>query len=154
MRGKPAPKRDIEIDYKFSSPLIAKFIKQLMRQGKKTIAQKILYSSFEIISQKTKQDPLDVLDKAMKNVAPQLEVKSRRIGGAHYQIPMEVRGDRRNTLAMRWIIAAAKSRKGKPMKEKLALELIDASNRMGEAYKKMEDVRRMAEANRAFAHFA
>ena len=154
MRGKPAPKRKVEVDYKFSSPLIAKFIKQLMKDGKKTIAQKILYTSLEIISQKTKQDALDVLDKAMKNVTPQLEVKSRRIGGAHYQIPIEVRGDRRTTLAMRWLIGAAKKRKGKPMNERLALELIDASNRLGEAYKKMEDVRRMAEANRAFAHFA
>ncbi len=154
MRGKPAKKRDIINDYKFNSPLIAKFTNHLMKKGKKTVAQNVLYSALQIVSEKTKQDPLDVLDKAIKNVAPQLEVKSRRIGGAHYQIPIEVRGERRVTLAFRWIIGAARSRKGKPMREKLAQELIDASNKQGDAFKKMEDVRRMAEANRAFAHFA
>ncbi|MFH1597462.1 MAG: 30S ribosomal protein S7 [Patescibacteria group bacterium] len=154
MRGKKSPKRKIQEDYKFGSPLVAKFINQLMKGGKKSVAQKVLYSAMEQISAKTKQDPLDVLDKALKNISPQLEVKSRRIGGAHYQIPIEVRGERRTTLAMRWLIGAAKSRQGKPMGEKLALELIDASNKLGEAHKKMEDVQRMAEANRAFAHFA
>lgn len=154
MRGKKAKKREIQLDYKFKSLLIAKLTNHLMRRGKKSVAQKILYSALDVISEKTKQDPLDILDKALKNVSPQLEVKSRRIGGSHYQIPMEVRGERQVTLAMRWIILAAKKRKGQSMRDKLSSELIDASNRQGEAYRKMEDVRRMAEANRAFAHFA
>ncbi len=134
--------------------MIAKFINLIMERGKKSVAQSVVYDCFAIISERTKQDPLDVFDRAIKNVAPVLEVKSRRVGGANYQIPIEVRGDRRLALALRWIIGAAKSRTGKPMREKLAEEFIDASERRGDAMKKKEDVQRMAEANRAFAHFA
>jgi small subunit ribosomal protein S7 len=154
MRGKQATKRKIKPDSKFDNLVLAKFINLIMQKGKKTIAQKIIYNAFDIIKEKTKKDPISIFDQAIKNVSPILEVKSRRIGGANYQIPVEVRGDRRLTLAMRWIIGAARARKGKPMQEKIAQELMDASQRQGEAIKKKEDVHRMAEANRAFAHFA
>ncbi len=138
----------------YSSTLIAKFINYIMQRGKKTVAQSIVYGAFEIIKEKTKQDPLTVFDAAMKNVAPILEVKSKRVGGANYQVPIEVRGERRIALAMRWLIGAASSKKGKPMKVKLAQELMEASMNQGDAVKKRADVHRMAEANRAFAHFA
>jgi len=154
MRGKQAPKRDLTPDPKYNSTLIAKFINYIMQRGKKTIAQSIVYGAFDIIKEKTKQDPLTVFDAAMKNVAPILEVKSKRVGGANYQVPIEVRGDRRISLAMRWLIGAASSKKGKPMKVKLATELMEASVNQGDAVKKRADVHRMAEANRAFAHFA
>jgi len=154
MRRKQATKRKIKPDSKFDNLVLAKFINLIMQKGKKTIAQKIIYNAFDIIKEKTKKDPISIFDQAIKNVSPILEVKSRRIGGANYQIPVEVRGDRRLTLAMRWIIGAARTRKGKPMQEKIAQELMDASQRQGEAIKKKEDVHRMAEANRAFAHFA
>ncbi len=154
MRGKQAPKRKIKPDTKFNNVNIAKFINYIMERGKKTVAEKIVYGSFEIISQKTKNDPLEIFEKAIKNVTPFVEVKGRRVGGANYQVPMLVKGTRKFQLASRWIIEAAKNRKGVPMKEKLALELIDASNEEGAAIKKKEDVQRMAEANKAFAHFA
>jgi len=154
MRGKRAPKRKIQPDLKYDSVNIAKFINQVMRRGKKSTAERIVYNSFATLQQRTKKDPLEVFDQAIKNVSPVVEVKARRIGGANYQIPIEVRGDRRLALAMRWIIKAARDRKGKPMQEKLAQELIDAANQQGAAIKKKEDVQRMAEANRAFAHFA
>lgn len=154
MRGKQAPKRDIAPDPKYNSVLIAKLINRIMERGKKTVAQSIVYGAFSIIKQKSGQDPLTVFDTAMKNVAPILEVKSKRVGGANYQIPIEVRGERRIALAMRWIIGAAKSKKGRAMKDKLAQELLDASANTGDAVKKRADVHRMAEANRAFAHFA
>jgi small subunit ribosomal protein S7 len=125
-----------------------------MRQGKKTIAQKIVYNALDILADKTKKKSLEVFNEAIKNVTPSVEVKSRRVGGANYQIPMRVVGDRRLALALRWIISAAKARKGKPMREKLAQELLEASQGQGAAVKKKEDVYRMAEANRAFAHFA
>jgi len=154
MRGKQAIKRKIKPDPKFDSVQIAKFTNLIMVQGKKTIAQQTVYKAFEIIQEKTKKDPKTIFDQAIKNVSPILEVKSRRIGGANYQIPIEVKGERKFALAVRWIINAARSRKGKPIREKLASELIDAANKQGEAIKKKEDVHRMAEANRAFAHFA
>ena len=154
MRGKKAPKRDIAPDPRYNSTVIAKFINYLMREGKKSTAQHVLYSAFDIIAEKTKKDPMEVFDAALKNVSPSLEVRSRRIGGANYQIPIEVRGSRRNALAFRWIIGAARAGKGKPMADRLAAELIDASKGEGAAIKKREDVHRMAEANRAFAHFA
>ncbi len=154
MRGKQAPKRKRKPDPKYGNDDLAKFINFVMQRGKKSIAQKIVYGAFDIIAEKTKQKPIEVFDLAIRNVSPVLEVKSRRIGGANYQVPIEVKGDRKLTLSMRWIIAAAKSRKGKPMHEKLAFELIDASQKQGEAIKKKDDVHRMAEANRAFAHFA
>jgi len=125
-----------------------------MERGKKTVAQSIVYGALEIVKEKSKQDPLAVFDAAMKNVAPILEVKSKRVGGANYQIPVEVRGERRIALAMRWLIGAAKTKKGRPMREKLAQEFMEASMNQGDAVKKRADVHRMAEANRAFAHYA
>lgn len=154
MRGKRAPRRKIAPDPRYNNVVIQKFINHLMCKGKKSVAQTVLYKSFDIIKEKTKKDPTEVFDRAIKNVSPILEVVSRRIGGANYQIPIEVRLDRRLALAMRWIIEAAQSKKGRPMREKLAQELIDAANNQGEAIKKREDIHRMAEANRAFAHFA
>ncbi len=146
-------KRSVAPDYLYNSTLVAKFINHIMRKGKKTIAQKIVYQSFEEIKKKTKRDPLEVFEEAIKNAGPVLEVRSRRVGGATYQVPVPVERDRRIALAMRWIIQAAKSKKGKPMKDKLAEELIAASQNTGAAIKKKENVHRMAEANRAFAHF-
>lgn len=154
MRGKRASRRDIIPDPQFNSTLIAKFINHIMQRGKKSVAQAIVYGAFDIIKEKSGQDPLTVFDAAMKNVAPILEVKSKRVGGANYQIPIEVRGERRIALAMRWLIGAAQSKKGRAMKDKLAQELLDASANTGDAVKKRADVHRMAEANRAFAHFA
>ena len=154
MRRKKKVKRIISPDPVYNNVTVAKFINQIMRRGKKTIARKIVYKAFEVIKEKTEKEPLEVFDSALKNAAPLLEVKPRRIGGATYQVPREVRGDRRMTLAMRWIIMAAKSKKGKPMREKLAEELMNAANNTGVAIKKKEDTHRMAEANRAFAHFA
>ncbi len=153
-RRKKKEKRIIPPDSIYNNVQVSKLINQIMRRGKKTIARKIVYKAFEIIKEKTKKEPLDVFEKAIENASPLLEVKSKRVGGATYQVPREVKGDRRITLAMRWIINAAKARKGKPMKEKLAEELIEASENRGPAIKKKEDTHRMAEANRAFAHFA
>ena len=154
MRGKQAVRRNILPDPTYNSTSVAKFINYLMSNGKKSVAQHMYYKALDIVAEKTGEKGLDVFDKAMKNVSPMVEVKARRIGGANYQVPIEVRGDRRFNLASRWIIGAARSRKGKPMAEKLALELVDASQEQGEAIKKKLDVHRMAEANRAFAHFA
>ncbi len=153
MRGK-IKKRKILPDSVYDNIIVAQFINQVMRKGKKTIAIKIIYGAFDIMKEKTKKEPLDVFDLAIQNASPLLEVKSKRIGGAVYQVPREVKGERRISLAMRWIIAAAKSKKGKTMKEKLAEELIAASKNEGSAIKKKNDTHRMAEANRAFAHFA
>ncbi len=154
MVRKKKEKRIILPDSIYNNVTVAKFINQIMRRGKKTIAKKIIYKAFEIIKEKTKKEPLGVFEKAIENASPLLEVKSKRVGGATYQVPREVKGDRGVTLAMRWIINAAKARKGKPMREKLAEELIEASENRGVAIKKKEDTHRMAEANRAFAHFA
>lgn len=154
MRGKPASKRKINPDLKYRSVVVSKLINQVMRRGKKSLAENIVYFAFDYIKQKTNRDPLEVFDQAMKNLAPYVEVKGRRIGGANYQVPEEVRGERRLTLALRWLIAAAKSKKSKSMKIKLAEEILAAAKKEGEAIKKKEEVQRMAEANRAFAHFA
>jgi len=154
MRGEKKTKREILPDSVYNNVTVAKFINQVLRRGKKTIAQKNVYGAFEIVKEKTQKEPLEIFEQALKNASPLLEVRSKRIGGATYQVPVEVRGERRLTLAMRWIIGAAKSKKGKPMKEKLAEELIAAANNAGAAIKKREDTHRMAEANRAFAHFA
>lgn len=154
MRGKPAPKRTIPGDPKYDNVTLAKFINSIMRKGKKTTAQHVVYGALNIIEKETKQDPVKVFDQAIANVSPIIEVKSRRVGGANYQIPVEVKGGRKLALAFRWIIGAASAKKGKPMGFKLAHELIDASKKQGDAMKKREDVHRMAEANRAFAHFA
>jgi len=152
MRGK-TPKRDIIPDPKFQSVLIAKFINQIMRRGKKSTAQKVVYDCLEAIKEKGHKDPLDIFDKAIKNVGPEVSVKSRRIGGGNYQVPVPIIGDRRNTIAFRWIIEAARARKGMPMSKKLAEEMIAAFNKEGAAMKKKTDTYKMAEANRAFAHF-
>jgi len=154
MRGKSAPKRVVAPDPKFNSVTIAKLINYVMKRGKKTTSQAVVYGAFDLISEKTKQDPVAVFDRALKNVTPILEVRSRRVGGANYQVPIEVRGERKLALAFRWLLLAARNRKGSPMAEKLADELIAASKNEGTAIKKREDVHRMAEANRAFAHFA
>lgn len=154
MRGKKAPKRKILPDPKYKSVNIAKFINYVMERGKKTVAQDIVYSAFDILGEKTKEDALDIFDKAVKNVTPVLQIKSRRVGGANYQIPIPVRGDKKLALAYNWIIDAAKKKKGRPMAQRLANELLDAYNNQGDAVKKKQDVHRMAEANRAFAHFA
>ncbi len=154
MRGKKITKRIIQPDSVYDSAMLAKFINQIMRRGKKNAAQKIVYGAFDIIKEKTKKEPLEIFELALKNASPVLEVKPKRIGGATYQVPTEVRTDRKITLATRWLIQAAKKKKGKPMKEKLAEELLNAANNTGSAIKKKEDTHRMAEANRAFAHFA
>jgi small subunit ribosomal protein S7 len=154
MRGKRAPKRTIQADPKFSSTSIAKLINYIMERVKKSTAQSIVYDAFDIISEKTKQDPVVIFEKAIKNISPQVEVRSRRVGGANYQIPIEVRGERKYTLACRWLLTAARARKGKPMAGKLADEIMGASKNEGSAIKKREDTHRMAESNRAFAHFA
>ncbi len=146
-------KRYLKPDPKFANLALSKFINQIMRDGKKSTAQSIMYDALNRISEETKNDPLLVFDTALRNVAPVLEVKARRVGGANYQIAQEVRPERRDTLAMRWLRDAARGRKGHGMAEKLAAELIDASKKQGGAMKKREDVHRMAEANRAFSHF-
>ncbi len=154
MRGKRAPKRKIKPDPKYNRTDIAKFINYIMRRGKKTIAQKIVYGAFDIIKERTKKDGVQIFQQAVKKVGPTVEVRGRRIGGANYQIPFPVRDQRRFTLACRWMIEAAKNTKGKPMKEKLAEILIQSAKGEGPAVKKRQDVQKMAEANRAFAHFA
>ncbi|PIT93719.1 30S ribosomal protein S7 [Candidatus Falkowbacteria bacterium CG10_big_fil_rev_8_21_14_0_10_43_11] len=154
MRGKPAPKREIQPDVRYRDLDVAKFMNYIMERGKKTVAEKIIYGCFDIIKEKTKQDPRHVFNKALKQVGPQLEVRGRRVGGANYQIPYPVRPERRFALSCRWIIDGAKSRKGRSMADKLAAEIMDASKGEGAAVKKRADVHRMAEANKAFAHFA
>ena len=154
MSRKKKEKKIIQPDPVYSNITVAKFINQVMRRGKKMLARRIVYQTFDIMKEKTKKDPLEIFDQALKNASPLLEVKSKRIGGATYQVPREVKGERRLTLAMRWIIQAAKSRKGKTMNKKLAEEMIEAAQNTGWAVKKKENTHRMAEANRAFAHFA
>lgn len=154
MRHKKAPKRDILPDPRYHNATVAKFINHIMRKGKKTVAQKVVYGAFDLMQSKTKQNPLDVFNEALKNVSPTVEIKTRRVGGANYQVPTPVRGERKNALAYRWIITAAKAKKGRPMAEKLAEEFLAAAQNQGDAIKKKADVHRMAEANRAFAHFA
>jgi len=153
-KGKKIKRRELGPDPIYNSALVTKLINYVMRQGKKSIARKIVYQAFEIIKEKTSQDPVEILEKALRNAGPILEVRPKRIGGATYQVPMEVKPHRRIALGLRWIIEAARSRKGKPMYEKLAEELINAANNEGAAVKKKENVHRMAEANKAFAHFA
>lgn len=154
MRKPAKRKRAIPPDPKFGSVVIAKFTNQLMRQGKKTTAQRILYDAFDVISEMTKQDPLQIFETALRNVSPVLEVRPRRIGGANYQIAVEVRPERRQTLGMRWLLGAVRARKGAATAKKLADELIAAAKKEGAAMKKRDDVHRMAESNRAFSHFA
>ncbi len=155
MRHKQAPKRNIEGDIVYDNKQIAKFINYLMKDGKKTIAQNVLYRTFDLITKK-ELEPIATFEKALDNVGPKQEVKAKRVGGANYQIPMEVRPERRASLAMRWIVDSARKRSNKDYKtfeEKLAAELIDAFNGQGEAIKKRDSILRMAQANRAFGHF-
>jgi small subunit ribosomal protein S7 len=147
------PRRDVEPDPKYNSELVARFINRLMGGGKKSVAATIMYDAFDIIEERTHRNPLQVFLQAVENVTPVLEVRPRRVGGATYQIPIEVRPERRTSLAIRWLIKAAQSRKGRPMAEKLADELMDASRNTGATVKKKEDTHKMAEANRAFAHY-
>ncbi len=152
-RRREVPKRVILPDPKFHDLQIAKFINMIMRNGKKATAERIMYFALDNIAQKSTVDSVDLMEKALENVRPTVEVKSRRVGGATYQVPVEVRVSRRNTLAMRWLIEAAQKRGEKTMAQKLAGELLDASESKGSAVKKREDTHRMAEANKAFAHF-
>jgi len=152
-RRREVQKREIQPDPKHSSVLIAKFINGIMRRGKKSTAEKILYRALDIIADKTKEDPVKVFEKAMENVRPMVEVKSRRVGGSTYQVPVEIRAERRQALSIRWLISYAKARGEKSMEAKLAGELLDAANGRGAAIKKREDTHRMAEANKAFAHY-
>ncbi|MEJ2115746.1 MAG: 30S ribosomal protein S7 [Gammaproteobacteria bacterium] len=152
-RRREVPKREILPDPKFGDLLVAKFVNMLMKHGKKSTAEKILYQSFDSVKNKNGQDGLEVFKKALENVRPFVEVKSRRVGGATYQVPVEVRPVRQTTLAMRWIIDAAKKRGEKSMINKLAGELVDASEQKGSAIKKREETLRMAEANKAFSHY-
>jgi len=152
-RRREVPKRITLPDPKYGNKLVAKFINNIMRMGKRSVAEHILYQSFDIIAERSKQDPLEVFTKALDNVKPTLEVKSRRVGGSTYQVPVEVRSSRRVALAIRWIINYAQQRSEKSMMHKLAGELLDAANNRGAAVKKKEDTHRMAEANKAFAHY-
>jgi small subunit ribosomal protein S7 len=153
MRRTKPEKRDIPGDIRYDSELVQGMINRLMKKGKKSTATRVLYQSMDLIQERSNQDPLEVFEQAIRNVAPVLEVKPRRVGGATYQVPVEVSPDRRISLAMRWILTSAKSRPGKSMAERLASELMDAANQTGAAIKKREDTHRMAEANRAFAHY-
>jgi len=152
-RRREVPKRDVLPDPKYNSKLVAKFMNNVMRRGKKSLAEQIFYGALDLIEQRTKQDPLEVFHKALDNVRPIIEVKSRRVGGATYQVPVEVRNERRDALAMRWFINYSKQRSEKPMVQKLAGELQDAAQSRGGSVKKREDTHRMADANKAFAHY-
>jgi len=154
MRKKRNYKRTYSPDPVYGSVTVTRFINYIMEGGKKSVAERVVYGAFDILKEKTKKEPLEVFEKALENVTPQQELQSRRVGGANYQIPVEVRPERKFVLASRWIIAVAQGKSGKPMAEKLAEELLAAYNNEGEAVKKKQDVHRMAEANRAFAHFA
>ena len=148
-----ADKREILPDPKFGNVVVTKFMNSIMYEGKKSVAESIVYGAFDQIEQKAKSEPLGVFKQALENVAPAIEVRSRRVGGATYQVPVEVRSERRQALAIRWLIAAARARNDKTMVERLSAELLDASNNRGNAVKKREDTHRMAEANRAFSHY-
>ncbi len=153
MRKRRATKRDVLADPIYNSKLVTKLINQIMNDGKKGTAQKILYGAFDLVKEKTGKDPMEVFAQAMENIKPALEVKSRRVGGANYQVPIEVRADRSQALALRWLVNYARLRGGHSMSENLANEIIDASEGTGAAVKKREDTHRMAEANKAFAHY-
>lgn len=153
-RRKTVERRPVDADERFGSVLVSKFTNGLMERGKKSVAQRIFYDAMDVVSAKIQEtDALTVFEEAMEKVRPKVEVKSRRVGGATYQVPMEVRQTRRNALAIRWIINYAKSRSGKSMSEKLAAEIMDAFNNRGASVKKRDDTHRMAEANKAFAHY-
>ena len=153
MRKRRAVKRDVLADPIYNSKLVTKIINTIMKDGKKGIAQTIFYDAMDIVKEKTNQDSMEVLNKALENIMPQLEVKSRRVGGANYQVPIEVKADRKQALGIRWLINYARLRGGHSMADNLANEIIDASNGTGAAVKKREETHRMAEANKAFAHY-
>jgi small subunit ribosomal protein S7 len=152
-RRREVPKRKIHPDPKFNDRQVGRFTNVIMRDGKKSTAERIVYGAFGIIENKTRNDPLQMFRRALDNVRPRVEVKSRRVGGATYQVPVEVRPERATSLAMRWLVEYAQARPGKSMQDRLANELIDAANERGESVKKREDTHRMAEANKAFAHY-
>ena len=152
-RRREVPKRKILPDPKYSDLMVGRFMNVIMRDCKKSTAEHIVYGAFEVIEKKTRNDPLAMFRRALDNIRPRVEVKSRRVGGATYQVPIEVRPERANSLAMRWLSSYARSRAGKSMHEKLADEIIDAANERGESVKKREDTHRMAEANKAFSHY-
>jgi len=153
MRKRQAIKRDVLADPIYNSKMVTKLINTIMQDGKKGTAQRLLYDAFDIIKEKTKKDPMEVYSQAFENIKPALEIRSRRVGGSNYQVPMEVRDDRSQALALRWLVQYAKNRNGRGMAEKLAAEIMDASNNTGGACKKREDTHKMAEANKAFAHY-
>ena len=152
-RKSQAPKRYIHPDAKYDSVLLSKFVNSIMYDGKKTTAEKIIYSALDRIKEKTKEDPIKIFNDAINNVRPNLEVRSRRVGGATYQVPVEVKTKRSQALALRWLLDASRKRKNKTMSEKLFSEIMDASQRKGSAIKKREDTHKMAESNKAFAHY-
>lgn len=152
-RRNSPPKRITPADKRFNSVHITMFINRMMRGGKKSVAQHIMYTALDIVEDRAKRDPLEVFEQALRNVAPSVEVKPKRVGGSTYQVPMEVPQDRSTSLAMRWLLEYARSRGGRSMSEKLAAELLDAANGQGNSVKRRDDTHRMAEANRAFAHF-
>ncbi|NLW24029.1 MAG: 30S ribosomal protein S7 [Clostridia bacterium] len=152
-RKGPVPKRDVLPDPIYNSKKVTKLINQVMLDGKKSIAERIVYNAFDIVKEKTGKEPLEVFEEALKNIMPVLEVKARRVGGANYQVPVEVRPERRQTLGIRWLVAYARTRGEKTMQQRLAAEIMDAANNTGAAVKKKEDTHKMAEANKAFAHY-
>ena len=152
-RKGPVPKRDVLPDPVYHSNTVTKFINKVMLSGKKSVAERVVYDAFDTIREKTGQDPLEVFETALRNVMPVLEVKARRVGGANYQVPVEVRADRRMTLGIRWLVSYARLRGEKTMDARLSAELMDAANNTGAAIKKKEDTHKMAEANKAFAHY-
>ncbi len=152
-RRSGVPKRDVLPDPVYNSKVVTKVVNQIMLDGKKGTAQQIVYGAFDIIKEKMNAEPMDVFNQAINNIMPMLEVKARRVGGSNYQVPMEIRPERRQTLAIRWLVMFARKRSEKEMNQRLAGELMDAFNSTGNAFKKKEDMHRMAEANKAFAHF-
>jgi small subunit ribosomal protein S7 len=152
-RKGPVPRRDVLPDPIYNSKLVTRLINRIMIDGKKGVAQRILYNAFEIIRERTGKEPMEVFEAALKNIMPVLEVKARRVGGANYQVPVEVKPERRTTLGLRWLVNYARLRGEKTMEERLAAEIIDASNNTGASVKKREDTHKMAEANKAFAHY-
>ena len=152
-RRREVPKRKWLPDPKYRSSLVTRFMNVIMLDGKKSVAEKIVYGAFDMVAEKTREEPLKVFEKALQNCKPDVEVKSRRVGGATYQVPVEVREERKIALAMRWLTQYGRKRAGRTMREKLAAELIEAANQRGAAFKKREDTHRMAEANKAFSHY-
>src|SRR5580704_1398372 len=153
MRKKKAPKRYVQPDPKFGEVMVTQFVNRLMYEGKKSVAYGIFYGALDLVGERTKENGLDIWKKALQNVGPSVEVKTRRIGGANFQIPTEVRGERKTSVAMKWLIQYSRTRNGKSMADKLATEIVAASKGEGGAFKKKEDTHKMAEANKAFAHF-